>query len=604
MNYLSDIIHLYPILSLINSVILFFGLFYLGEKIVYYFSIDKFLFSISDTKYQNILISVNFISAFLFISVLTLPFSKLIINVVGIVIYISGIIQLLKIKYKEIDFYFEKDIYSILILITLIGYFLLSFAPNTHGDALAYHIDVAKYILNEGTLPNTVYNFHHLLVGAGEVIIAIGYIFEAEQFNSLVQFSGVLSIYGIFKKKLNVKNNFLLLIALTSPIIIFLISASKPQLFPLASNFLIFSLIFFENNYLNKNKVNFYKFFIFICLILINSINTKFSFVLSSFFLFIFLFWFSLKKKLLKEYFFCTFVSVILFYLPFIFWKYYNFGGTFIEYFFNPFSSSIPASEVFKTYLTNFKRDISPLYLIFPKDSGVLIDNLGLGVILIFCIIFIRNFHSLIFLFLIIIYLFIGYNYGQPSSRFFLEPFLWTIFFVSYYSNQIQQIKYFKILCIQSIFSILIIWFGVFTLSIGSLSFGLRDYVLTRTADGYSLYKWANKMIKDERAIISIHRAIAFGKNKTISTDYVNFINQNLDARKLYINQISKYNPKYLVTWGRKNNLLIFENCILKLLHTKKNVGFHGTRNPFNRGSLYDGFIYEIKDMKLNECIN
>ena len=87
-------------------------------------------------------------------------------------------------------------------------------------------------------------------------------------------------------------------------------------------------------------------------------------------------------------------------------------------------------------------------------------------------------------------------------------------------------------------FSILIIWFGVFTLSIGSLNLGLRDYVLTRTADGYSLYKWANKMIKDEGAIISVHRAIVFGKNKTISTDYVNFINQNLNAKIIYKSNI------------------------------------------------------------------
>ena len=40
MSYLSELISLYPILSLINSVILF-GLYYLGEKIIYYLSIDK-----------------------------------------------------------------------------------------------------------------------------------------------------------------------------------------------------------------------------------------------------------------------------------------------------------------------------------------------------------------------------------------------------------------------------------------------------------------------------------------------------------------------------------------------------------------------------------
>ena len=126
MSYLSELIYLYPILSLINSIILFFGLYYLGEKIIHNLSIDKLLFSVSDIKYQNILIGVNFISAILFISVLILPFSKILINFVGIGIYISGIIQIFKFKYKDLNLNFEKDIYSSLILITLVGYFLLS----------------------------------------------------------------------------------------------------------------------------------------------------------------------------------------------------------------------------------------------------------------------------------------------------------------------------------------------------------------------------------------------------------------------------------------------------------------------------------------------
>lgn len=593
----------YPILGPLNGIILLLGLYNIGNLFSKIKSLKILIENISEFKYQNILISCNIISLILLPIILISPYSKYLIYFTSIIIYIFGIFQILKIKNHNLIFNIKNYHFTeIITFIVLISYFLLSLAPITHGDALAYHTDVAKNILINGTLPTEVFNFHHLLVGSGETLMSIGFFFSSEQFTGLLQFSGLISLYGLFKKKINKENYFLLLLALSSPIIIFLISASKPQLFSICSNLLVFTLIFLKNiKYSNKTII--YSSIILINIFLINSINTKFSFILSSSLLFIYFMKVSHDNKFLKETIFVSFIMFIIFYLPFLIWKFQTFGGSLYEYFYNPFTLTIPGAEIFKTYLVNFKRALSPLFLIIPKDLGVLTDNLGLGALLFFAVFLVKrkfNFKILLGLFIIISYLI-----GQPSSRFFLEPYLWTILFLLYNFDHIRKFHFLKLTAIQTFFSVSIVWAGIFLLVPGSINANLRDQVLSKSADGYSLFKWANQSLKnDNSAIISIHRAIGFGENKTISTDYLRFNTNIKEGHIRYINEIKKYKPKYLITWGQKDNVLIFKNCISKLHSFKKRVGHHGTRNPFNKGGYYDGFLYELKDGDLIDCIN
>ena len=51
-------------------------------------------------------------------------------------------------------------------------------------------------------------HFHTLLGGAGEIMIAIGLLFGSDQFGNIIQFSGLISIFGIFKNITN-KENFI-----------------------------------------------------------------------------------------------------------------------------------------------------------------------------------------------------------------------------------------------------------------------------------------------------------------------------------------------------------------------------------------------------------
>ena len=83
-------------------------------------------------------------------------------------------------------------------LLPLILYFFSSLGPITNADSLDYHAGVAAYILNYGQYPDLKIWFHSIQAGAGEVLISLSFFLKSEQFASLIQFSGLISIFGSF----------------------------------------------------------------------------------------------------------------------------------------------------------------------------------------------------------------------------------------------------------------------------------------------------------------------------------------------------------------------------------------------------------------------
>ena len=97
---------------------------------------------------------------------------------------------------RKFDFT-PRDIYSVLIVALIVGYALLALAPVTSADSLDYHMGVPIQILNTGYMYGTPEWFHSRLSGNGEAIIALGLSVGAEQFGSLLQFIGLLTIVGL-----------------------------------------------------------------------------------------------------------------------------------------------------------------------------------------------------------------------------------------------------------------------------------------------------------------------------------------------------------------------------------------------------------------------
>ena len=233
MNFIYNLSTNYSLFALSVSLLLFLGFNQLGTIILKNKNIYSIISELSDVRYQKTLIAINFAMIFLFPMVLFFKFSKEFILLFSISLIILGIIQFIEFikKWKfHIHTINKINLEDMIIILFLLGYFFLSISPITHADALGYHSSVAKFIANSGRFPSELNNFENLLTGSGEIVMSLGFLFNSEQLGNLVQFSGLLSLIGVVRKNSNDKRLFSLLI-LSTPIIIFLCSSPKPQLF-------------------------------------------------------------------------------------------------------------------------------------------------------------------------------------------------------------------------------------------------------------------------------------------------------------------------------------------------------------------------------------
>jgi hypothetical protein len=610
----ENLTSIYPIFSLIFSLVLMFGLYYFGEIICYNEKINFLISSISKIKYQKIILACNFLMIVIFPIVLFINNSKYILNFISIAIFILGLIKinifLNKKKFKK-NFFLKQDLDYYIFFVIVLGIFLINFSPVNHVDSLDYHLWGAKYIFETGRLPTSLESFTNLLVSSGEALYSLGFFFGAEQFGNFIQFSGVISLIGIFNK-LTKKKYFLLLLILSSPMIIFLVSSPKPQFFHLSSNVFLFVLFFINFKLLLEKNYDALTITILTNIFLINSINSKFSFILSSFIIYILLSFVSYKKNFFIIMFFINTTFITIFYFGFIYWKYSIWGGNFINYIINPLPIHIDGVQLFYNYLINYnnlsKGGSDLVQLIFPKNIGQYTEAIGIGIFIFLYFFKQKNSNYKYFIFIFLFFVLINFFFGQASSRFYFEIYVWMILLLAS-SKHLKISKPFKLFFyIQFIATTGAIWFGVLSMSYGFLSSDLRNKVMESTANGYSLYKWSNNHFKNKNVrVLSLHRATGLGQGHLLATSFSNFLiipSDKIDQFHIKKYLINSSIPTYLLSYGNRKDFGIFAKCIDYLYLSKKKVGKHVGRNPFNKGGYYDGYIFKLKDFNKTNCLN
>lgn len=594
-----------PFFHILYSLILLLGFYQIGHFIFKIEYLKNVINQVSEIRFQKILISVNFI---LLISYPIVLFANNIniIPLLSLGIFFFGLLNIFEnIKKKS---YLKKlnlknlEFDECIVFIVLFLLFLLSLSPNTHGDSLGYHFVVAQKLLSSGTFPADITHFHSLLSGSGEILIAIGLFFGSEQFGSLIQFSGLISVYGIFKKLKKNNNLYFYLLVLTSPVILFLSSTAKPQLFHICSTALVFSLYFFDNHRKLSLKEKNWKIIISI-LILIVSVSAKFNFSLSSFLIGIFIFYNSIKDKNFIFFILSLTLSFLIFYFPTLIWKLSSFGGSILQYLYSPVPLNIIGMEEFQQYLKRYARNNNPIEVIFALKLKKFTDGVGIAFLYLFLINY-KNSKALIAFNIIIVYVALQYYFGQFVGRSFLEPLVWILLICARY-GVFYNIRIFDFFCrIQALVVLGGILYGVYSLFPGSLTSSLNSKVLSLNANGYALFKWANTKLHTEDVVFSIHKSISLGNSKYISTDFIPYVDFSDKRSDRLIKLIHEKNPKFLLTWGyNKPYLFEFENCIGDMVFYKKNVGKFEARNPLNRGNNYHGYIFEFKTKSLPGCI-
>jgi hypothetical protein len=105
-----------------------------------------------------------------------------------------------------------------------------------------------------------------------------------------------------------------------------------------------------------------------------------------------------------------------------------------------------------------------------------------------------------------------------------------------------------------------------------------------------------------------MHRSISLGKASTISTNFLYYANSQGGVLHSYhlkniINKNSETGSTYLLTFSNKDNVSIFIDCIDFLYKQKNDVGRNLGRNPFNKSSYYDGFLFKLKNIEETGCL-
>ncbi len=327
----------------------------------------------------------------------------------------------------------------------------------------------------------------------------------------------------------------------------------------------------------------------------------KFSFGLSGFLVWTIYTTKLIYKKKYKIVFFVPLLVFLIIFFPFLYWKFLNLGGNLFNYIFSPFPLHLPGYETFLNHNKGSQEIPFPNFLFFTTPSRAT-EFLGLNTLLfIFVLINFYKDKKIFIIFLIIsIFVLISNVYASPSARYYLDPMLWSILAISFL-KEIKIKKIFEYLFYPQIFLvILILLYSNYQFLPGA--FFEKNYLKVKNNYAYmfSGINWVNKNIPENTNVIIINRPIANFKNFAVSGGFNYFTNSK--EANYYKKLIKKYDIDYLVFLGNTPDLMHLKNCVGEIYKQKKNVGFHATRNPFNKGSHYNAYIFNFESNKLGNC--
>jgi len=592
--------------SLIVAYLILFSNYVLGHYILSIQKINVLLNKISNLFFQKILFGQLTLMIVLFIFIIFFDNAKFFyivfyfINIVCCIHYIFFFFK--KKKIINLNFLENKNFHFYLFSFLILLFFLLSSSPITDADSLDYHFGAALNILKYDKFFLNKEWFTLAQSGRGEILIGYGLLLGSEQYSSLIQFSGLLSICGILIKiseiNLIFKNKyFLSLIVITCPVLLFLVNSAKPQLF-FSACLLIAIALCFENNF-NKNLL---KIFTLINILIFVAMTGKFSFQLSGFLIWCLAF---LRFVNLKNLFQLLTISILVFiiiYLPYIYWKWDQYGGNILSYFLNPLPIHLSGYNNFFEHIKapqGFGLNF-PYFLLITNSLSRITETLGFSSLIFMFIIFCKKEKEAYqILLIIIIFTLVANSYSSPSARYFFDCLLWLAFCFKFIKRNIHLNFLNLFFYIQFFLIFIILIYSSINFFRGSLSPSSYINVKNKYAYDYSAIKWLNDKLKSEDALV-FTRSISHSGNYT-SGIFLNFTSEeNLD---FYINIIKEKKIKYYATFGTHPRLSVFENCLEGLYLMENNVGNTAFRNPFAKKNTYNGYIYYLNYEKLPNCV-
>ena len=589
--------------SLLVSIILFFGVIFIGDTFqkVLISRMSKYNFLKYDVFFSPIIGTYLFIFPLFIILIFEIN-SIFFIKIFSYFIFLFGIINLYLNKnlYLKLikKFRFKNPIETQVIIYLYLIFFLISASPLTHADTLDYHFLGALNLFNYGHFQKEILPMHNNLVSIGEIPITLGLSLGAEQFAGIIQFSSLLSLIPIFFRKS--QNKLFLIAILACPITLFLISSPKPQLMFCITILLIY--IFLIENFLKLKKKEINLFFFIGTFLLAVAFIAKYTFILSSFLLFIFSYSILVRKKIIFLPIILGITTFIVTILPYWHFRYQNFDTDLINLLMSPLPLNIYGYESLHNLLSG--GSLNFINVFFLRDLKDFTTTFGPLFLILFFLISRKTLKFKFPLVMIIIFISCVFLFGSNLSRFLYEGYLWLIFLTSltYVKKTFIYNFFSKFVLLQSFLIIIISLFFVIKVFPGSLNENLKKKVLKNNANGYELANWTNQKLDNDDILISTHRSISLFNTQTFSGVFTWHINPKNNLSLEYAKYLKSKKINRILFYGNKLKLEPYKNCLGKKLFYKKDVGRHVGRNPFSEKKYYDAWIYEFKNEYLPEC--
>lgn len=518
--------------------------------------------------------------------------------------------------------FFVRDIYSFLIVALIVGYALFALAPVTSADSLDYHMGVPIQILNTGYMHGTPEWFHSRLSGNGEALNALGLSVGAEQFGSLLQFIGLLTIVGLILRTEGQNSKdilteerelipLLVVLILSAPVIIFLIGSSKFQLLPISMTSLALSLAIYPSRR-DLPSGEALKGFSLICALVMVASQAKLNYLLGGGVVGLVALILMFRMKLIWQSIAVGFSAALIIIVPVMIVKSELYESGYIVALLSPLAGYSPGVDLFENSISgggDGNNIFFPLSLIIPSGIGAITTIIGIGLV---SIIFLKPTTDK-WLILAVVASIVVFSctvkFGPKNSRSYLEPYFWILIVISLQNKNEVYAKYKKYLnpfvFIQSFAVIAMVWFGVVSMFPGAISASWRYDVMSRSAYGYSLMKWVDTTLPQDAVLLTAHRSMALVPRKAISLEWLNYIEVGKTDVSYYLDRIKEQKTTHLLT----NNETIdqirefhpFSDCLGDEFDGPYN-GFIATRNPFNVRPSVDAWLVNFNSELLPEC--
>lgn len=549
------------------------------------FTTTMFTFCITkENKFKKILVfdRLNFFVVFYLIFFFYyLIFSLLLlINLVFLTKYIVYLFLILKFLYlilRKSKINFSKKLFSkknYLFFFITICFFLISILPITDADSIAYHLNSVLSIFKNGPRPiDIVKNPEFSLLSGSEILLVFSAIFNSNNFGAQLNCVTLIILIFSFIDKENLFPFFIV----SCPLIVFLISTQKLQLFYSILFLVIFILVF------DKKIKTYISIFILSFLIAFYT-SGKLTNIIISFPIIIFYLFLNQKKIFSKIFLLC--IAFLITFVPILILKYKLFLNPF-----SPFLTSIfPYNADFFLSFTNSLRTTegwifdSPLKKILvtfvPLSINDFTKTLGLCFLL-----FLLDKKILIKLkFIPVIIMLLFYLTGQTLPRYFFESFLILSF---YNSNNFKILKIISLIQYLAISGCLLIFIYLAYFK-HNVMIKPQSY-LSKYAYSYHNLETIKKMKLQGNILLTNQGRASIFDNKNIYSSRYMTITNLYDEKQQYEDFLKKYKIKYVVSEKSPK----ISKCFDVYEHSSYQ-SFQPYRNFLRETNLTTFYIYRI----------